>query len=103
VHESVKSLYERHKDKARPSVAEILKVCHAVVADYSRTFIVIDALDECQVSGEFAASYYQSFSAFRPRLGQVSLPPHDSSQRLRKSLKEAYYWRSVPIMMCRDI
>jgi Cdc6-like AAA superfamily ATPase len=51
VPESVKSLYERHKDKARPSLDEILKVFYAVVADYSRTFIVIDALDECQVSG----------------------------------------------------
>jgi Cdc6-like AAA superfamily ATPase len=51
VPESVKSLYERHKDKARPSFDEILKVFHTVVAGYSRTFIVIDALDECQVSG----------------------------------------------------
>jgi Cdc6-like AAA superfamily ATPase len=51
VPESVKGLYERHKDKARPSFDEMLKVFHAVVADYSRTFIVIDALDECQVSG----------------------------------------------------
>ena len=51
VPESVKSLYERHKDKARPPFDEILKVFHAVVADYARTFVVIDALDECQVSG----------------------------------------------------
>jgi len=50
VPESVRSLYERHKDRARPSFDEILKVFHAVVADYSRTFIVVDALDECQVS-----------------------------------------------------
>jgi Cdc6-like AAA superfamily ATPase len=51
VPESVKSLYERYKDKARPSFDEILKVFHAVVTDYSRTFILIDALDECQLSG----------------------------------------------------
>jgi Cdc6-like AAA superfamily ATPase len=51
VPESVMSLYERHKDKARPPFDEILKVFHAVAADYSRTFIAIDALDECQVSG----------------------------------------------------
>jgi hypothetical protein len=49
--ESVKSLYERHKDKQdRPSFDEISKVLHSVVADYSRAFIIIDALDECQVS-----------------------------------------------------
>jgi hypothetical protein len=49
--ERIKILYERHKDKrTRPSVDEISKVLHSIVADYSRAFIVIDALDECQVS-----------------------------------------------------
>jgi len=49
--ESIKSLYNRHKDKrTRPSFDEISKVLHSVVTDYSRTFIIIDALDECQVS-----------------------------------------------------
>jgi Cdc6-like AAA superfamily ATPase len=51
VPESVKTLYERHKDKrTRPSFDEISKELHSVVADYSRAFIIIDALDECQVS-----------------------------------------------------
>jgi Cdc6-like AAA superfamily ATPase len=49
--QSVKSLYERHKDKrTRPSFDEISKALHSVVADYSRSFIIIDALDECEVS-----------------------------------------------------
>ena len=49
--ESVKNLYERHKDKrTRPSFDEISKVLHSVVTGYSRAFIIIDALDECQVS-----------------------------------------------------
>jgi Cdc6-like AAA superfamily ATPase len=51
VPESVKTLYERHKVKrTRPSFDEISKELYSVVADYSRTFIIIDALDECQVS-----------------------------------------------------
>ena len=51
VPENVKSLYERHKDKrTRPSLEEISIALHAVVADYSKAFIIIDALDECQVS-----------------------------------------------------
>jgi Cdc6-like AAA superfamily ATPase len=51
VPESVKSLHEYHKDKrTRPSFDEISKVLHSVVADYSRTFIIVDALDECQIS-----------------------------------------------------
>jgi hypothetical protein len=51
VPESMKSLYKRHKAKrTRPSFDEIPKILYSVVADYSRTFIIIDALDECQVS-----------------------------------------------------
>jgi Cdc6-like AAA superfamily ATPase len=51
VPETVKSLYERHKVKrTRPLLDEILKVLHSVVTDYSVAFIIIDALDECQVS-----------------------------------------------------
>jgi Cdc6-like AAA superfamily ATPase len=51
VPESVKTFYERHKDKrTRPLFDEISKELHFVVADYSRAFIIIDALDECQVS-----------------------------------------------------
>src|SRR5271154_6255999 len=50
VPESVKSLYQRHESKrTRPSFGEISKVLHSVVAEYSRMFIIIDALDECQV------------------------------------------------------
>jgi len=49
--ENVTSLYRRHNDeRTRPSFDEISKVLHSVVADYSKTFIIIDALDECQVS-----------------------------------------------------
>jgi Cdc6-like AAA superfamily ATPase len=51
VPESVKILYERYKDKrTRPSFDEISKELHSVVADYSRAFIVIDALDEYHTS-----------------------------------------------------
>jgi hypothetical protein len=48
---TVKDLYDRHKTKRpRPSLDEISESLQAVTALYSRVFIVIDALDECQVS-----------------------------------------------------
>jgi hypothetical protein len=48
---SMKSLFERHNGKrTRLSPEEISKVLHSAVIDYSRTFIIIDALDECPVS-----------------------------------------------------
>ena len=45
---SMKSLYERHKVKrTRPSFNEISEVLQSTMTSYSRTFIIIDALDEC--------------------------------------------------------
>ena len=49
--ECVKSLYSNHKDRrTRPTFNEISKALHIITANYSRAFIIIDALDECQVS-----------------------------------------------------
>jgi Cdc6-like AAA superfamily ATPase len=49
--DSVKALYDHHKDKrTRPSFEEILRVLQSVAAIYSTVFIIVDALDECQVS-----------------------------------------------------
>ena len=49
--ESVKSLYERHKEKRTcPSFDDISKVLHSIITNYSKTFLIIDALDECHVS-----------------------------------------------------
>ncbi|KAH7019861.1 hypothetical protein EDB80DRAFT_759906 [Ilyonectria destructans] len=49
--ESVKSLYDSHKDKhTRPSFDEISRAINSVATLYSRVFIVVDALDECQTS-----------------------------------------------------
>lgn len=50
--ECVRALYDKHKDKrTRPSFDEIRTTLHSVAAEYSRIFIFIDALDECQVAG----------------------------------------------------
>lgn len=46
--ESVKKLYEKHKEKqTRPTREEIIETLHSAVKLYSRVFIVVDALDEC--------------------------------------------------------
>jgi Cdc6-like AAA superfamily ATPase len=48
---SVKDLYDRHKKKqTRPSSDEISIVLQSTAGSYSRVFIIVDALDECQVS-----------------------------------------------------
>jgi hypothetical protein len=49
--DSLKSLYDRHKDeRTRPSLDEILGVLQSVAAIYLRVFIIVDALDECHIS-----------------------------------------------------
>jgi len=48
---SMKDLYDQHKEKrTRPSSDEISRTLQYVATMYSRVFIVVDALDECQVA-----------------------------------------------------
>jgi Cdc6-like AAA superfamily ATPase len=49
--DSVKTLHDKHKVKrTRSSIDEISKSLQSVIILYSRVFIVVDALDECQAS-----------------------------------------------------
>jgi hypothetical protein len=49
--DSVKALYDRHRDKrTRPSFDEISRALQSVATMCSQVFIVVDALDECQTS-----------------------------------------------------
>jgi hypothetical protein len=53
---SVERLHKQHTDRGtRPSLDEVLSCLRDVLAHYSATYIVIDALDECQdsVRGQF--------------------------------------------------
>lgn len=47
--QDVAELWQRHKaNKTRPSIPEISKCIHSIASTLSTTFIVVDALDECQ-------------------------------------------------------
>lgn len=47
--ESVKDLYNRHKGgQTRPSADEISHALRSIATKYSKVFIIVDALDECQ-------------------------------------------------------
>lgn len=51
VPESVRELYQKHKaTRTRPSLDEVARVLGSTASLYSRIFIVVDALDECQAS-----------------------------------------------------
>ena len=67
---SVKDLYDYHKAKrTRPSLEEILSTLHSVVAKYSRVFIIVDALDECQVSNSCRAKLLLELFTLQKRHG----------------------------------
>lgn len=66
--ETVKSLHGWHKDKrTQPSFNEILTTLQSVAALYSRVFIIVDALDECQVSDGCRESFLRELFKLRDK------------------------------------
>lgn len=54
----VKDLFERHqKQRTRPQLNEYLQAINSVVEMFSKVFIVLDALDECQEAGGCRESF----------------------------------------------
>ncbi|RTE69030.1 hypothetical protein BHE90_016591 [Fusarium euwallaceae] len=67
---SAKNLYERHKTKrTRPSLDEILGRLQSVAAMYSRVFIIVDALDECQASDGCRTRFLEELFKLQTRHG----------------------------------
>lgn len=68
--ESVQSLYNRHKDKrTRPLFDEISNTLQTVARLFSRVFIIVDALDECQMSGGCRERFLTEIFNLRDRCG----------------------------------
>jgi hypothetical protein len=94
VPESVKNLYERHQPKrTRPSLDEISKALHSVITNYSRTFIIIDALDECRVSDGGRKQLLSEISNIQNRTG-VSL---FATSRLIPDIMKEFEGRSTKL------
>lgn len=66
--QNVRDLYNRHTDKkTRPPLDEISKVLHSVIVNYSRVFVVVDALDELQVINGARARLLSQLSHLRSK------------------------------------
>lgn len=75
--ESLKSVYDKHKDmQTKPSFGEISQALESVVSVYSRVFIVIDALDECPASdgGGFLPEIFALQAKFGANIFATSRP-----------------------------
>jgi hypothetical protein len=59
--DSVKNLYQQHN---RPSLDEFLRDLHSVIANFSTVYIIIDALDECQIVEGCRATFLSTL--FKP-------------------------------------
>ncbi|OTB06199.1 hypothetical protein M426DRAFT_119710 [Hypoxylon sp. CI-4A] len=68
--DAVKTLHDRHKQK-RPSIEEISDNLKSVSRLYSRVFIVIDALDECQSSNGCRAKLLSKIFVLQKQGGNV--------------------------------
>jgi Cdc6-like AAA superfamily ATPase len=56
---TVKDLYNRHRAKrTQPSVKELSRSLQSVVDLYSKVFLIVDALDECQTTGGCRADFF---------------------------------------------
>jgi hypothetical protein len=68
--DSVKSLYDEHKERrTQPSLDEISGTLQSVAAAYSRVFVIVDALDECQISDGCRQRFLSSLYNFQERCG----------------------------------
>ncbi len=70
VPESVKNLYVRHRDnRTRPSLDEIsIELC-LIIGGNSKSFIIIDALDECQASGGGRRNFLSELFDLQSKVG----------------------------------
>ncbi|KAF3908991.1 hypothetical protein ABW20_dc0109373 [Dactylellina cionopaga] len=68
--DSLKNLHQHHKVKnTRPSLDEVSRTLDSVAAYYSRVFIIIDAIDESQVSEGSRGAILSEVSKFRTKVG----------------------------------
>ncbi|KAI3326598.1 hypothetical protein HD806DRAFT_520391 [Xylariaceae sp. AK1471] len=68
--DSIKALYDSHSRlRSRPLLKEILACLEAVAAIYSRVFIVIDALDECESLNSCRTKLLQSVFQLQAKCG----------------------------------
>ncbi len=84
----VKELYDRHNPKrTRPSLDELSGSLQAVTKLYSQVFIVVDALDECQVSkscrSKFLSSMFDLQVQTRAKLFATSRPNLDIEREFK--------------------
>ncbi|KAE8335622.1 hypothetical protein BDV24DRAFT_155890 [Aspergillus arachidicola] len=90
--ESVRDLFNHNKvQRARPSLEDISRALHSVVAKYSRTFVVVDALDECQTSEGCRMKFLSELSSPQAKNGVNIFATSRVDDEIGKTLTKAIY------------
>jgi hypothetical protein len=70
VPDSTKTLYNQHKDKqTRPSLDKISKTLNSAITYYSKAYIVVDALDKCQLSNGCRSTFLLNIFSLQAKTG----------------------------------
>ena len=88
VPQSLRRLYEHHRSKqTRPSFDEVLQALQAVIPEYSRAFVVIDALDECQDADGDRKRLLPGLFSLQAKTGACLLATSRSIREIEKEFK----------------
>src|SRR2546423_2350028 len=67
---SIKDLHDSHEKKGtRPSPDEISRALHSVATNFSRVFLIVDALDECQMTDGCRSKLLSEMFSLRVKTG----------------------------------
>lgn len=67
--ECLRILYDKHKGRTRPSLDELCRALQTVANLFSRIFIVVDGLDECQPSDGSRSKFLTELFALQSKIG----------------------------------
>ncbi|KFY29750.1 hypothetical protein V493_02257 [Pseudogymnoascus sp. VKM F-4281 (FW-2241)] len=65
----IKSLYDKHQNQTQPTLDEISQALKSVATLYTKVFIVVDALDECLVTGSHRSDFLSRIFDFQEKSG----------------------------------
>ena len=65
----LRTLYDKHKGRTRPSLDELSRALQAVANLFARVFIAVDALDECQLSDGSRSTFLTEIFALQRETG----------------------------------
>ncbi|KAK6522069.1 hypothetical protein TWF281_002638 [Arthrobotrys megalospora] len=88
--ESMKRLYESHiREQTRPSFSELSQLIHSTITGYQRVFLVIDAIDKCQVSDEGRSKFLSEVVRIQAETGANIFASSRPGSNIWKEFKTA--------------